>query len=418
MKNLLRSKFHFLVLIAGLALAVGGCDKHEEAATPDMPGPQVNGQEVVFPDHSPQLDSLVVEPARARTVAVKHVTGRLYWDDDVTVRIFTPVFGRVTKVLADVGDAVETNSPLAELDSPDYAQALANARTAVGNLMAADKSLQRTRELLAHGAYAQKDLESAEAVYIAALAERDRARAVLMNYGGGDRIYSELERAMAAEHAEASAQNYAGTNDTLSSRYVVRSPLAGVVVDKSINPGQELRPDLQLANDPTITLPLFTVSDPTILWLQVDVAEADLASLEVGQPLHVYSPAYPDRVFNGVVEKISDALDPATRTLKIRGAVANPGKLLKAEMYVTVDVVQAVDKLAQAGVEIPASAVFLIDGTTYLFVQTAPGHFTRQAVQVGPEEDGQIPVFSGLSAGQNVVTEGALLLQSILNPAG
>jgi len=420
MKTLFQSKFYYLLLIAALpvALAVAGCGKHADTSTPDLPAPRVNGDEVVFPDHSPQLDSIAVEPARARTVAVKHVTGRLYWDDDLTVRIFTPVFGRVTKVLADVGDAVEIKSPLAELDSPDYAQALANARTAVGNLMAADKSLQRTRELLAHGAYAQKDLESAEAAYIAALAERDRARAVLMNYGGGDRIYSELERAMAVDHAEASAQNYAGTNDTLSSRYVVHSPLAGVVVDKSIDPGQELRPDLQLANDPTITMPLFIVSDPTKLWLQVDVAEGDLASLEVGQPLHIYSPAYPDRVFDGTVEKIGDTLDPATRTLKIRGAVANPEKLLKAEMYVTVDVVQAADKLGRAGVEIPASAVFLIDSTSYLFVQTAPGHFTRQTVQVGPEQDGRIPVYSGLSAGQNVVSEGALLLQSILNPAG
>ncbi len=408
----------YLVLIAGLVLAVGGCGKHEDAAAPELPAPQVNGEEVIFQDHSPQLDSIVVEPAQARTVAVKHVTGRLCWDDDVTVRIYTPVFGRVTRVLADVGDAVDTNSPVAELDSPDYAQALANARTAVGNLMAADKDLQRTRELLAHGAYAQKDLESAEAAYIAALAERDRARAVLMNYGGGDRIYGELERAMDADHAEASAQNYAGTNDTLSSRYVVRSPLAGVVVDKSINPGQEVRPDFQLANDQSILNPLFTVSDPAKLWLQLDVAEADLLSLEVGQPLHVYSPAYPDRVFNGAVAKISDALDPATRTLKIRGLVANPDKLLKAEMYVTVDVVQATDKLAHAGVEIPASAVFLIDGTSYLFVQTAPGHFTRQTVQVGPEEDGEIPVFSGLDAGQKVVTEGALLLESVLNPAG
>jgi cobalt-zinc-cadmium efflux system membrane fusion protein len=160
------------------------------------------------------------------------------------------------------------------------------------------------------------------------------------------------------------------------------------------------------------------VSDPAKLWLQVDVAEADLASLEVGQPLRVYSPAYPGQVFNGQVEKIADSLDPTTRTLKIRGAVANPARLLKAEMYVTVDVVQAADRLAHAGVEVPASAVFLIDGTSYLFVQTAPGRFTRQTVQVGPEADGRIPVFSGLNAGQNVVTEGALLLQSILNPAG
>ena len=399
------------------ALALSGCGKSEVTSTPDLPQPTVNGNDVVFVTNSPQLDSITVETAQPRTMAIKHVTGRLYWNDNTTVRIFAPVLGRVTKVLADIGDSVSVNTPLAELDSPDYAQALANARTAVGNLMAADKGLQRTKELLAHGAYAQKDLESAEAAYIAALAERDRARAVLLNYGGGDQIYSELERALSTDRSEATAQNYAGTNDALSSRYMIRSPLAGVLVDKSINPGQEIRPDLQLASFQPMVTPLFTVSDPTKLWLQVDVAETDLPSLEAGQPLRIHSAAYPDKVFNGTVDKISDTLDPNTRTIQVRGVVANPDNLLKAEMYVTVDVVQAADKLADAGVEIPAPAVFMIDNDYYLFVETAPGHFHRQQVKVGTEADGEIPVFAGITAGQNIVIEGALLLQSIVNPA-
>ncbi len=399
------------------ALAVSGCGKSEVAPAPELPQPTVNSNDVVFATHSPQLDSITVETAQPRTVAIRHVTGRLYWNDETTVRIFTPVFGRVTKVLADIGDVVSTNTPLAILDSPDYAQALANARTAVGNLMAADKSLQRTKELLAHGAYAQKDLEAAEAAYIAALAERDRAKAVLLNYGGGKQIYSELERALSTDRSEAAAEHYTGTNDSLDSRYVIRSPLAGVLVDKSVNPGQEIRSDFQLASFQPMVTPLFTVSDPTKLWLQVDVAEADLPSLEPGQPLHVYSAAYPGEVFNGTVDKISDTLDPNTRTLKVRGVVANPDNRLKAEMYVTVDVVQAADKLADAGVEIPAPAVFMIDDQYYLFVETAPGHFHRQQVKVGTEADGKIPVFEGITAGQSIVTEGALLLQSIVNPA-
>jgi cobalt-zinc-cadmium efflux system membrane fusion protein len=68
-------------------------------------------------------------------------------------------------------------------------------------------------------------------------------------------------------------------------------------------------------------------------------------------------------------------------------------------------------------VEIPASAVFTMDNQYYLFMETAPGHFQRQLVKVGTEQDGKIPVFEGISAGQKVVSEGALLLQSIVNPA-
>ncbi|MGD0614256.1 MAG: efflux RND transporter periplasmic adaptor subunit, partial [Verrucomicrobiota bacterium] len=147
------------------------------------------------------------------------------------------------------------------------------------------------------------------------------------------------------------------------------------------------------------------------------VSEADVPSLEFGQPIHISGKAFPGKDFVGTVDKIGDTMDPATRTVKVRGVVANPDKLLKAEMYVTVEVVQAADKLAAAGVEIPASAVFMMDNQYYLFIETAPDHFRRQLVKVGTEQDGKTPVFEGITAGQRVVTGGALLLQSIVNPA-
>jgi cobalt-zinc-cadmium efflux system membrane fusion protein len=376
--------------LAALALALAGCSK-EAPSKPEPPAPKVSGVEVSFAAGSPQLDAIAMAAAQPRTVALRHLTGRLYWDDEVTVHVFTPVGGRVTAVLADIGQSVSRGTPLARIDSPDFGQALAAARTAVANLAAADKANARTKDLFAHGAAAQKDVEAAEAAYVAALAERDRAQAVLANYHGSDKSTNEL--------------------------YQLRSPLAGVVVDKSINPGQELRPDMMLGNVPQTYNSLFTVSDPAKLWLQVDVAEADLPSLEPGQKLRLRANAFPEKVFAGTVEKIGDTLDPATRTVKVRGLVANPDKLLKAEMYVTVEVAQPVDKLADAGVEIPSSAIFMVDNQYYLFAQTAPGVFQRRQVKVGTESDGKIPVVEGLSAGEKAVTEGALLLQSIVNPA-
>ena len=378
-----------LLVASWTAASLFGCKPAETTEAP--PEPKVTGDEVTFPANSPQLDSIVSETAQPRTVAIHHLTGRLYWNDDVTVRIFTPVGGRISKILADIGQSVSSGAALAEIDSPDFCQALATARTAVANLAAADKANTRTKELFAHGAAAQKDVEAAEAAYVAALAERDRAEAVLANYGGSD----------------------SGTNEF----YLLRSPLAGTVVDKNINPGQELRADMMLGNVPQTFNPLFTVSDPTKLWLQVDVPEGDLQSLELGQTLHVRCNAFPGKIFDGTVEKIGQTFDPATRMVKVRGAVANPDKLLKAEMYVTVDVTQAADKLASAGVEIPASSVFMVDNQYFLFVEIAPGHFKRLPVKVGTEADGKIPVFDGVTAAQKVVTEGALLLQSIVNPA-
>lgn len=387
-----RAASALLKAAAFLGMAVlFGCHRAEKAAVSEPPDPVVQGDKVSFPTNAPQLNSFSVQSAEPRKLAVAHLTGRLYWNDEATVRVFTPVAGRVLKILADLGDRIEPGTPLAEIDSPDFNQALANARTAVGNLAAADKAYNRSKELLAHGAAAQKDVEAAEAAYIAAQAERDRAQAVLANYGGSDK--------------------------STNSVYVLRSPLGGVLVDKNINPGQEVRADLMLANAPNLYTPLFIVSDPTTLWLQVDVPESDLASLRPGQRLQVSSGAFPGKTFEGRIEKVGDTMDASTRTMKVRGVVSNPDKLLKAEMYVMVDVSTDLSQTADAGVDVPAKAIFMKRDESYLFVENAPGQFERRRVKVGEEKDGKVPVLEGVRPGQKVVSEGALLLQSLVEPA-
>ena len=379
-----------LPLILPALIGLAGCGRQAPAAA-EPPAPKVEGDGVSFPPDAPQLASLSVEAAQPRRLAITHLTGRLYWSDDRTARIYTPVAGQVTAIRTEVGRTVAAGDPLAEISSPDFGQTLSDARAADANLASAAKAYARAKDLLEHGAAAQKDVEAAEAAYLAALAERDRSAAKLALYGGAKTETDE--------------------------RYVLRSPVAGVVVEKNINPGQEVRADQMLANATNLYAPLFVVSDSGQLWLQLDAAESDLAFLNPGQKLLIRSPAFPDRVFEGVVDNIGEELDPATRTVKVRGVVQNPGRLLKAEMYVTVDVVQDEARLAQAGVEISSKAIFMLDNEYYLFVERSPGRYQRRLVKIGTEKDGKVPVYAGLSAGDKVVTEGGLLLESVLNPA-
>jgi len=381
-------------LVSLTVVGLFGCTKEATVEKiPEPPAPTVNSDTstVRFATNAPQLASIAVEAAQPRTLAVTHVTGRLYWNDNLTVRVFTPVAGRVISLRADLGQTVTNGSPLAELDSPDFGQALANARTAVGNLAAADKAYTRSQELLSHGAAAQKDVEAAEAAFVAAKAERDRAEATLANYGGSDK--------------------------STNSVYILRSPIAGEVVDKNINPGQELRADLMLANAPNLFAPIFVVSDPTKLWLQLDVAESDLPALQTGLRLQIHSRSFPGKIFDGVVDRIGDTMDPNTRTIKIRGIVENPEKLLKAEMYVLVDVVQESSKTGEMGVEVSSKALFMKGDDSFVFIEEAPGTYERKQVKVGTEMDGKVPVFEGLKPGQKVVIEGALLLQALVEPS-
>ena len=258
-------------------------------------------------------------------------------------------------------------------------------------LAAADKAYTRSTNLFAHGAAASKDVEAALAAFVAAQAERDRSESVLANYGGSD----------------------ASTN----SIYTLRSPIAGTLVDKNINPGQELRADLMLANAANLYSPIFTVSDPSNLWLQVDVAESDLPMLKAGERLQVTTRAFPGKVFDGVIEKVGGTMDPNTRTVKVRGLVNNPDLLLKAEMYVLVDIVEDASQAGKLGVETSSKAIFTKGDDSYLFVETTPGTFQRRLVKVGTEKDSKIPIYEGVSPDEKVVTEGALLLQAVVEPA-
>lgn len=319
-----------LALLALVALA--GCHKAGPAEAAPSLEPKVEGTRITFARNAPQLASLAVQAVEPRRLAVSHLTGRLYWNDEKTVRVFTPVMGQVSAIRADVGQTVTAGAPLAEIISPDFGQARADARTAVANLAAAEKALARTTELEQHGAAARKDVEAAEAAARAAQAERDRAVARL--------------------------QLYHGDENSAAAAFVLRAPLAGVVVEKNINPGQEVRNDQMLAGAGNLFAPLFVISDPAKLWLQIDAAETDLAALHTAQVVRVRSRALPDREFSGTIENIGLTLDPQTRTVRIRGAVENPDLLLKAEMYVAVDVVQNADKVAAAGVDVPAKAVF------------------------------------------------------------
>lgn len=365
-----------------LAIIVVGC--HRETNPEPTPAPKVDGDKITFSTNAPQLGYLTIEPAQERKAAAVGLYGRLAWNDNVTVRVYSPVAGRVTAIPVEVNQRVAVGDTLASLNSPDFGQALASARTAAGNFAAADKTLAREKELFAHGAAAQKDVEAAEAAFVAASAERDRAAATLANYGG----------------------SAASTNEI----YSLRSPLAGVLVEKNISPGQEIRSDLMLAGSPQLMSPQFVVTDPKRLWLFLDVDELTATSLAAGREVFIHTKAYPDKVFHGRLEIIGHELDPTTRTVKARCLVDNGDTLLSAEMYVTVDVAAN----ASAGVDISAKAIFLKDNQHYVFVETAPGQFERRAVKSGAESNGRSVIVAGLSAGQRVVTDGSLLLEAML----
>lgn len=377
-----RSSTRVAILSVILSTLLTGC--HPPTPLADSFEPKVEGDAVVMPANSPQLASLSVEPVEAQPPAAVPLAGRLTWDEDATVRVFSPFAGRVQNVLAQINQPVERGAALAEILSPDYGQALADERKAETDLRRAERALARARELSEHGAAPRKDLEAAEADFESARTEKERTAARLA-------IYS-------------------ATGKSDGRGFLLPSPLAGIVVEKNVSSGQEVRPDQMLANMPQFTAPLFVVTDPSRLWIQIDATEIDLPSLRPGREFTFTSRAFAGQTFTGKVETVSEFLDPGTRSIKVRGSVDNSQRLLKAEMFVNVSLPPHESPVAS----VPAKAVFLKGEKHYVFLEQQRGEFERHEVEIGSEHDGHILILAGLQPGQRVVTDGCLLLEQLL----
>jgi cobalt-zinc-cadmium efflux system membrane fusion protein len=365
-----------------LATLLSGCGtKQQQTAALEL---RVAGDRVLIATNSPQLAALALETVGVQKPPSLALAGRLIWDEDVTVRVFTPFAGIVRKLFVQINEPVTNGAPLADIQSADFVQAQADVRKAQSDFRRAERNLARLRDLFEHGAAPRKDLESAEADFAMAQAEKDRAEQRVAIYG---------------------------TPGSFGEQgFLLPSPLSGVLVERNVTPGQEVRPDQMLANMPQYTAPLFVVSDPSHLWIQIDATEVDLPFLRPGCEFTFTSRAFPDQSFTGRVDTVSEFIDPGTRTIKVKGSVENSRHLLKAEMFVSVNLpAQGASEVA-----VPAKAVFLKGDKHYVFLQEQPGRFLRQEVKTGSEQDGVVAIVAGVQPGQRVVTDGCVLLQQAL----
>ena len=178
--------------------------------------------------------------------------------------------------------------------------------------------------------------------------------------------------------------------------------ISGTVVERNLNPGQEVRPDQSGPGVPA----LFVVTDPTSLWVQIDARESEIGTLKIGSTFELVIPSLGGQKFEGRVTAAADYIDPATRTIKVRGVVANPNRLLKAEMLATA----RIERMLGSGVVVPSQAVSLIGSKHTVMVQTQPGVFESRDVTLGYQGPRETVVSSGLEAGEQVVSENMLLL--------
>jgi len=185
------------------------------------------------------------------------------------------------------------------------------------------------------------------------------------------------------------------------SEITVTSPADGLVIARSVNPGQVINAAQEL----------FVVTDLSTVWIIGDLYERDFSRVRVGSAATITLPSMPDRSVKGRVAYIDPRVDPATRTAKVRVEVPNRGGDLRLGMFVTMGIQTGTTERITV---VPRAAVQTIGDRSVVYVpaEGEEGKFVERAVQVGPPAGEFVPVLNGLRPGDRVVTDGSFYLRA------
>jgi cobalt-zinc-cadmium efflux system membrane fusion protein len=363
-----------LLLVVGLFTRGFGLLGGARSTAEEPPAAVHQGDKIIVPESSPLRNRLTVMPAPAEQIHSKLVLPGIVESNPArTSPVLTPLGGRVLELRVALGDRVARGQPLVVIDSPDLAQAYDDDDKATDSFELTKKNLERQEGQHKLGTASDRDLDQARSDHAQAAAEYTRTQARLKIVGA------------AAQTKERSRL------------LTIRAPVSGSVTTLTVAAGN-------IINDPT--QPLMTVADLSTVWVTALVPEKDVGAVAKNQEADVSLAAYPERPLHGKVLFVSDVIEPDSRRNKLRIAFTNADYALKPNMFATVTLLGP----EQRRVVLPSSALLMNNDRTTVFVATAPWTFERRTVQPQLEEGPSVVIGSGLSAGEQVVVKGGILL--------
>lgn len=351
---------------------------------------------------------LKIEPAILQSALTEagglRTTGTIEPNAYKVVPVLPIAGGIVREVSFALGDKVGRGQKLATIFSTE----LADAQTAYLGLLAEIEKhhhrYARTAQLVEIGAASREEFEEVSANYKTEQAKLTAARHKLSLMGMTAKQIDQMNN---------NDQTSAQLSPPISPLISVESPQSGIILNRAVNVGEVVE----------VGKELFRVADLSTVWVIGQIYEKDFARIHVGTPAVINSPAFPNRTFAGRVSYIDPRVEPQTRTAQIRVEVKNPDETLKLGMFVDIGLGGSAPSVArnQTAIGIPRNAVQIIGTKQVVFVSTAqPGTFAQREVNTGPESNGNVLIYSGLSQGERVVTEGSFLLRAEslkLNPS-
>jgi membrane fusion protein, heavy metal efflux system len=327
-------------------------------------------------DESPQKPTIEVTTVHPQSVTDRLVLpARVVPDPTRVVHIYSQITGRLVELYIRPGQDVSKGQTIGMVQSSDIASARGDYDKARIEAARSDRQLDRAKQLLQHEVMAQRDYDDLEAADQAA--------------------HAELARTLQRIHMLGFSPE--GSSDAAP----LRAPISGVVLDIGSASG-EMQRSLDNAS------PIATVASLDPVWIVGDVFENDLATVRSAQSVEVTFSAYPGEILHGKISNISDAVDPATRTLKVRVVLPNPKHRLKPDMFANLSIARS----TAPEFVLPTTAVIHEGSSSYVFLETSPGKYDRHQVTTAALHGTTVVVTSGLKEGDRVVTTGAALLRA------
>ncbi len=360
-------------IMLGLSLALGACTR------PDPPAPIKAVPVPTAANRSAEIQTMLIEAPPSAPALV--LSARITYAENGYSKISSPLQGPVLDVRAKLGQAVKTGDVLMVIDAADIARAYAAYVEEISELGLAERNYELTKDLYDAQAMSRKDLEHAENDLNRERAEFKQAKGRLLSL-----------RVPPAELSKPLAQQQ------ITSRFELRSPLTGTVVERTVTPGQIVGPATDTA--------LFTVANLERLQVVADVYEHDLSGVQIGAVATMTVEAYPGVEFPATIAVIGDVVDPATRTIKIRASVANSDRRLKPEMFA---------RLTLAGhhmpsrIVIPKQAVVERSGKHWIVVQLPKGRFEERLVTIDGMGGNHVTIREGLTTGERIILTPGML---------
>jgi membrane fusion protein, heavy metal efflux system len=361
-------------VIAAALLCAACSSRKPDPQAEAPPAAQVEREQdggIVQVDH-PEQFRLVAAAARTATSELA-VTGVVSPDVSRNVPVVTLASGRVSEIHARLGDAVQKGQRLLTVRSDDVSGAFADYRKAVADEQLARAQFDRAKDLFAHGAISQNDLQVAQDT-------EEKAR---------------VDLETVAEHIRLLG------NDPDKPNFMVDivAPVAGVITDQEVTAGSTVQ---SYGTNP------FTISDLSVVWVVCDVYENDLPNVRQGDVADIRVNAYPNQPMKGTVSNIGAILDPSLRSAKVRIEVRNPG-MLRLGMFVTATFH---GRKTETHTVVPSTAILHLRDREWVYSPAGNGRFRRVDVVSGSNLPGNLQeVISGLDPGAQVVAD-ALVLEN------